>query len=65
MKAKELVEVLKDLPEDFPVKVIMDGVIDETPSFNVDDDCIYIEGVSPAAEAAVMQGTMNLFRGNF
>lgn len=65
MKAKELIEALKDLPEDFPVKVIMDGEIDETPSFNVDDDCIYIEGVSPAAEAAAMQGTMNLFRGNF
>lgn len=47
MTAKDLIEVLKDLPEDFPVKVILDGTIDSDPEWNVDDDCIYIEGVSP------------------
>ena len=65
MTAKELAEVLQDLPEDFPVKVIMDGEIDAFPSFNVDDDCIYLEGVSPssaAKNAADAQMIMNFFR---
>ena len=64
MTASELIEVLKDLPGDFPVKVIMDGMIDSDPSFNVDDDCLYMEGVSPAAqEACRVQNLANIFCG--
>lgn len=50
MIVAELKSVLEGLPADMPVHVIMDGVIDSTPEFNVDDDIIYIEGVSPSKQ---------------
>lgn len=45
MTVAELKEVLADLPDEMPVCVIFMGEIDKTPSWNVDDDCVYIEGV--------------------
>lgn len=44
MTAAELLDVLRELPADTPVHVIFDGVIDKDPSFNVEEDVIYIEG---------------------
>ena len=44
MSVKELKEVLAELPDDMPVNVIFNGMVDETPDYNVDDDCLYIEG---------------------
>jgi len=55
MTAKELKQVLEELPDDFPVHVIFDGTIDENPSWNVDEDRIYIEGVSPEKDRAVSE----------
>lgn len=45
MTVKELQSVLVELPEDFPVKVILDGKIDSKPEWNVCDDALYIEGI--------------------
>lgn len=45
MTVRQLKAVLNELPPDFPVRVILNGMIDNEPTWNVDDDCIYIEGV--------------------
>ena len=45
MTVAELKEVLKELPDDMPIRVIFNGMIDVNPSWNVDEECIYIEGV--------------------
>jgi hypothetical protein len=52
MTASELIDVLSALPPDFPVKVIMNGVIDRNPTWNVCEDEVYIEGVSEVCENA-------------
>lgn len=45
MTVKELKDVLSELPDDFPIRSIFNGMIDETPEWNVDDDCLWIEGI--------------------
>lgn len=45
MCVKELKEVLDELPDDMPIHSIFNGVIDETPEYNVADGILYIEGV--------------------
>lgn len=46
MTVGDLRELLNDLPADMPVDVIFDGKIDSDPCYNVDDNTLYIEGVS-------------------
>ena len=48
MTIGELRFVVSGLPDDMPVHLIMDGCIDCLPDWNVDDDILYIEGLSPA-----------------
>lgn len=49
MTVAELKAVLSGLPDDMPVHVIMDGVIDRDPDWNVSEgsamDILYIEGI--------------------
>lgn len=45
MTVKELKDVLSELPDDFPIYSIFNGMIDRTPEWNVDDECLYIEGI--------------------
>lgn len=45
MTVKELKDVLSELPDDFPIYSIFNGMIDRTPGWNVDDECLYIEGI--------------------
>lgn len=46
MTVHDLKEVLEDLPDDMPVHVIFNGTIDEQPTYNVDDDRLYLEGAN-------------------
>jgi hypothetical protein len=46
MLVKELVEALKDVNPEYPVRVIFDGKIDYNPSWNECDGDFYLEGVS-------------------
>ena len=45
MTVAELMDALLDLPGEMPVHVIFDGVIDESPTYNVDGGTLYLEGV--------------------
>jgi hypothetical protein len=42
---KEFVDSVPELPDEMPVRVIFDGEIDYSPTVNVCEDAIYIEGV--------------------
>ena len=44
MNVGDLREVLESLPDDMPIHSIFNGTIDESPSYNVVDDILYIEG---------------------
>lgn len=46
MTVHDLKCVLEDLPDDMPVHVIFDGTIDESPTYNVDDGILYLEGAT-------------------
>ena len=45
MTVGDLKNVLDELLDDFPVKVILDCKIDNNPDWNVCDDALYIEGI--------------------
>jgi len=44
MTVAELMDAIFDLPGDMPVHVIFNGTIDESPTYNVDDGILYLEG---------------------
>lgn len=46
MTAAELIDALLDLPGETPVHVIFNGTIDESPTYNVDDGILYLEGAT-------------------
>ena len=46
MTVAELMDALLDLPGEMPVHVIFDGTIDESPTYNVDGDVLYLEGAT-------------------
>ena len=46
MTVHDLKCVLEDLPDDMPVHVIFNGRIDESPTYNVDDNLLYLEGAT-------------------
>ena len=51
MTARQLSAILKELPPDMPVRVIVDGKYDMNPTWNVLDDEVWIEGISKEKEA--------------
>lgn len=45
MTVHDLKCVLEDLPDDMQVHVIFNGQIDGLPTYNVDGNLLYLEGV--------------------
>lgn len=46
MTVAELMDALLDLPGETPVHVIFDGEVDKSPTYNVDDGILYLEGAT-------------------
>ena len=51
MTVRQLSAILKELPPDMPVRVIVDGRYDLDPTWNVCGEEVWIEGVSKEKEA--------------